>query len=148
MARKELRRPIDDPHQRPIGGPMEKEQISQFQRVLEILLAEMQWPGQGRDEIAVENLPDELDLVQQGEERDLAIRRIESAFSRIQSIRLALDRIHAGEYGTCQRCEGEISTKRLQAIPWAGYCIQCQEAVDWDAGRPGGGRADALLQRS
>ena len=87
MARKELRRPIYDPHQRPIGGPMEKEQISQFQRVLEILLADMKWPGQGRDEIAVENLADELDQVQQGEERDLAIRRIESVFSRVQSIR-------------------------------------------------------------
>jgi DnaK suppressor protein len=123
---------------------MEKEQISQFQRVLEVLLADM--PSQTRDEIAIENVADALDQVQQGEERDLAIRRIESAFSRIQSIRMALDRIHAGEYGTCLRCEGEISAKRLQAIPWAGYCIRCQEAVDWDARQPGGGRFDSLIQ--
>ena len=109
---------------------MEKEQISQFQRVLEVLLADMQWPSQTRDEIAIESAADALDQVQQGEERDLAIRRIESTFSRIQSIKLALDRINAGEYGTCLRCEGEISAKRLQAIPWAGYCIRCQEAVD------------------
>ena len=112
---------------------MEKEQISQFQRDLEVLLADMQSPGQTRDEIAIEHAADELDQVQQGEERDLAIRRFESAFGRIQSIRLALERIHAGEYGTCLRCEGEISTKRLQAIPWAGYCIRCQEVVDCHA---------------
>ena len=127
---------------------MEKEQISQFQRVLEVLLADLQWPSQTRDEIAIESAADALDQVQQGEERDLAIRRIESTFSRIQSIRLALERINAGEYGTCLRCEGEISAKRLQAIPWAGYCIRCQEAVDWDSQQPGGGRFDSLLQRS
>lgn len=117
---------------------MEKEQISQFQRVLEVLLADIQWPSQARDEIVIENLADALDQVQQGEERDLAVRRIESAFSRIQSIRLALDRINAGEYGTCLRCEGEISTKRLQAIPWAGYCIRCQEVEDWNARQSAG----------
>ena len=65
-----------------------------------------------------------------------------------ESIKLALDRINAGEYGMCLRCEGEISAKRLQAIPWAGYCIRCQEAVDWDSQQPGGGRFDSLLQRS
>jgi DnaK suppressor protein len=124
---------------------MEKEQISQFQRVLEVLLADTQRPSQARDEIAIENLADALDQVQQGEERDLAIRRIESVFSRTQLIRLALDRINAGEYGTCLRCEGEISTKRLQAIPWAGYCIRCQEAVDWDIRQPGAGRLESVL---
>jgi len=124
---------------------MEKEQISQFQRVLEVLLADMQWPSQTRDEIAIESAADALDQVQQGEERDLAIRRIESTFSRIQSIKLALDRINAGEYGMCLRCEGEISAKRLQAIPWAGYCIRCQEAVDWDIRPPGAGRLESVL---
>ena len=126
---------------------MEKEQISQFQRVLEVLLANSQWASQTRDEIAIENLADALDQVQQGEERDLAIRRIESVFSRIQSIRLALERINTGEYGTCLRCEGEIGAKRLQAIPWAGYCIRCQEVVDWNAQQPGSGNPDLLLQR-
>ena len=126
---------------------MEKEQISQFQRVLEVLLADSQWPSQTRDEIAIQNLADALDQVQQGEERDLAIRRIESAFGRIQSVRLALERINAGEFGTCLRCEGEISTKRLQAIPWAGYCIRCQEVVDWNTQQTGSGNTDLLLQR-
>jgi len=139
-----LNRPIISRISLPSGWHMEKEQVSRFQRVLEVLLADMQWPSHARDEIAVENLADALDQVQQGEERDLAVRRIESAFSRIQSIRLALDRINAGEYGTCLRCEGEISSKRLEAIPWAGYWIRCQEAVDWDM-QPGAGRFESVL---
>jgi hypothetical protein len=38
---------------------------------------------------------------------------------------------------TAARCDKEISPKRLQAVPWAAYCVACQDAVD-DQGRPGG----------
>jgi DnaK suppressor protein len=117
---------------------MENEQVLQFQHVLEGLLAEIKSPNQALDEIAVENLPEALDQVQKGAERDLAIRRIEVTFGKMQSIRLALKRIQAGEYGTCEQCQGEISTKRLEAIPWAAYCIRCQEIAD--CARQGSGR--------
>jgi DnaK suppressor protein len=83
-----------------------------------------------RDEIAVENAPDALDLVQRAAERDLALHQIESNFSRVQSLKLALQRIQDGSYGSCLECGDEISPKRLTAIPWASYCIQCQEVVD------------------
>jgi DnaK suppressor protein len=39
----------------------------------------------------------------------------------------ALDRIEKGGFGTCSHCEKKITTKRLQAVPWARYCIDCQE---------------------
>ncbi|MFQ6108319.1 MAG: TraR/DksA family transcriptional regulator [Candidatus Aminicenantales bacterium] len=42
----------------------------------------------------------------------------------------ALKRIEACEYGTCQMCHKPISKKRLNAIPWAIYCIQCQEKAE------------------
>jgi DnaK suppressor protein len=35
-----------------------------------------------------------------------------------------------GSYGTCLHCEEEISPKRLDAVPWAAYCIRCQEIAD------------------
>jgi DnaK suppressor protein len=117
---------------------METKQVLRFQHVLKEILGQIKGPTQGLDEIAVENLPEALDQVQKGTERDLAIRQIELAFGKMQSIRLALERIQAGEYGTCQRCEGEISTKRLEAIPWAAYCIRCQEIAD--SGGQGSGR--------
>lgn len=94
------------------------------------LLSEMQQPLRRRDQIAVENAPDTLDSVQIAAERDMAIHRIESEFNRLNSVRLALDRIKEGSYGTCLRCEGEIGHKRLQAVPWTSYCIRCQEAAD------------------
>ena len=39
----------------------------------------------------------------------------------------ALKRIEKGGYGICQMCEKGISKKRLSAIPWTPYCIECQE---------------------
>ncbi len=39
----------------------------------------------------------------------------------------ALERIDDCQYGICQRCDKKISKKRLEAIPWALYCIECQQ---------------------
>lgn len=39
----------------------------------------------------------------------------------------ALRRIEKGEYGLCQMCHKEIGKKRLEVVPWAPFCIDCQE---------------------
>jgi DnaK suppressor protein len=41
----------------------------------------------------------------------------------------ALGRIDDGTYGECLNCGQEIGPKRLEAIPWARYCITCQELI-------------------
>ncbi|MCL5435762.1 MAG: TraR/DksA C4-type zinc finger protein [Patescibacteria group bacterium] len=45
-------------------------------------------------------------------------------------VNLALDRIADDTYATCFHCEEPISEKRLNAVPEALLCIQCQEALD------------------
>jgi len=42
----------------------------------------------------------------------------------------ALERIKDGTYGVCQGCEREVQIKRLDAVPWARHCIECQEKQD------------------
>jgi DnaK suppressor protein len=42
----------------------------------------------------------------------------------------ALERIEDGSYGECVACASEISPKRLEAVPWARYCLQCQERLE------------------
>jgi DnaK suppressor protein len=39
----------------------------------------------------------------------------------------ALKRIKDGTFGECANCEEEMQQKRLDAVPWAAYCIECQE---------------------
>jgi RNA polymerase-binding transcription factor DksA len=42
----------------------------------------------------------------------------------------ALERIDSETYGLCTVCEERITPKRLAAVPWAKYCMTCQEARD------------------
>jgi DnaK suppressor protein len=42
----------------------------------------------------------------------------------------ALRRIDKGDFGSCQMCQKEISKKRLNALPWTPYCIECQEKAE------------------
>ena len=39
----------------------------------------------------------------------------------------ALTRIKEGNYAVCTNCGNTIGDKRLQAVPWTPYCIDCQE---------------------
>ena len=45
-------------------------------------------------------------------------------------LRQALKALQEGRFGECADCGGEIESKRLEAIPWARYCIACQEAKE------------------
>jgi len=39
----------------------------------------------------------------------------------------AFARIKEGNYGKCTNCSNTIGEKRLQAVPWTPFCIDCQE---------------------
>jgi DnaK suppressor protein len=48
----------------------------------------------------------------------------------LQMIREALDRIEDDSYGSCLHCGNPINPKRLEAVPWARHCIQCQGLLE------------------
>jgi DnaK suppressor protein len=50
-------------------------------------------------------------------------------YVQLRLIEEALDRIQSGDYGVCLACEEQIPPKRLQALPWARYCVICQDEV-------------------
>src|SRR5260370_40634753 len=112
------------------GTHMEVIQFENFKHIIEDLLRGQEDPLGRRDESAVESPPDTLDQVQKAAVRALAIRPLELDSNRLRGLRDALARIEDGTYGTCLRCDGEISLKRLKAGPWAAYCLACQEAAD------------------
>jgi DnaK suppressor protein len=58
------------------------------------------------------------------QQRDLALR--ERAENQLAQVEAALGRIDDGTFGTCRRCGKEIAAERLDALPWAGLCIDCQ----------------------
>lgn len=48
----------------------------------------------------------------------------------LTQIEEALERIEDEEYGICTNCGNEIGVKRLEALPWVRYCINCQELAE------------------
>lgn len=109
---------------------MDNNQLEQFRQIIEELLEGFEGPLGRREAIAVESTPDALDQVQNAADRALAIRQLELDSNRLRGLQDALARIEDGSYGTCLRCDGDISLKRLKALPWAAYCIACQDTAD------------------
>jgi DnaK suppressor protein len=50
-------------------------------------------------------------------------------FDQLNLIDAALERMDREDYGVCMDCGDPISNRRLRAIPWAVYCIACQERL-------------------
>ncbi|MGA8110580.1 MAG: TraR/DksA family transcriptional regulator, partial [Acidobacteriaceae bacterium] len=50
--------------------------------------------------------------------------------SQLSLVRLALERIREGSFGECLHCGRTIGEKRLDALPWTPYCIDCQEKIE------------------
>ena len=48
----------------------------------------------------------------------------------LREVVTALQKIEDGSYGTCERCSEPISEKRLDALPFARYCIECQRRLE------------------
>ena len=109
---------------------MTKTELNKYKEVLETKQAELAKVLRNRDGITIEKSPDALDEVQNAAERELAIRNLDRESQLLRSVRGALARINEGTFGVCLHCEEDISPKRLNAVPWAGYCIQCQEIAD------------------
>jgi DnaK suppressor protein len=83
-----------------------------------------------RDGITVERSADQLDEIQAASQCALAVCSLDREFNQLRDARAALRRIQEGNFGICQECEEEIHPKRLAAVPWATFCIRCQEAAD------------------
>jgi DnaK suppressor protein len=109
---------------------MTKTDFEKFRNTLETKRQELSGSLRNRDEIVIEKAPDALDEVQLAGERELAIRNLDRDSNMLRQIRRALGRVADGSYGVCLHCDEDISPKRVAAVPWAAYCIKCQEQVD------------------
>lgn len=111
---------------------------AKYHRLLVDKRAELESQLRKLDAIAIEDTPDELDKVQLAGEREFAISKLDRDTMLLGQVRRALQRIAGGDYGVCLECGQDINPKRLAAVPWAAYCLRCQEAQDQDGA---GGRA-------
>ena len=64
------------------------------------------------------------------QQRDLALR--DRADQQLELVTEALGRLDDGTFGTCVRCGRPIAPDRLEALPWAARCIDCQRLAARD----------------
>ena len=62
------------------------------------------------------------------QQRDLALR--DRARQHMALVDEALARLEGGTFGACRRCGKPIAAARLEALPWAAHCIDCQRDID------------------
>jgi DnaK suppressor protein len=74
--------------------------------------------------------PDPVDLAVRNYSKNVMLAVSENESRQLVLIDEALRRIDDGEFGTCQNCENPIQAKRIAALPWARYCLSCQELVE------------------
>ena len=96
---------------------------SERDRLIAVLAEGIQAPGQmtyGSQAAAASQVFEQ--------QRDLALH--DRAAIHLEDVEAALARLEAGTYGTCVDCGRPIAVERLEALPWAGRCIDCQAASD------------------
>ena len=74
--------------------------------------------------------PDPVDLAVRNYSKNVMLAVSENESRQLMLVDEALLRIEDDEYGVCQNCENEINPKRLAAIPWARYCLDCQQLLE------------------
>ena len=109
---------------------MTETELNGFRALLTSRVAELERFTRNREGIAVERSADQLDEIQAASERALAVCNLDRESNHLREARVALRRIEDGSFGVCQECDEDIHPKRLTAVPWATFCIRCQEAAD------------------
>jgi DnaK suppressor protein len=112
------------------GENMSEKQLNSFRKLLEGKRKELLAGTSDREEIRIENAAEEFDRLQQQLNREVAIRNLDRESKLLKEVQSALARIDDESFGVCLRCEEEIPEKRLNAVPWAAYCVSCQEIID------------------
>ncbi|MBZ5725200.1 MAG: TraR/DksA family transcriptional regulator [Acidobacteriia bacterium] len=69
----------------------------------------------------------EEDQAQLSHDEFVSLRLNRLDYAQLRLIEEALDRLDSGDYGICLSCEEPIPANRLSALPWARYCVKCQE---------------------
>jgi DnaK suppressor protein len=104
--------------------------INVFRRMLEEKRQELHVTlGVKFDSIARAGGLSEEDQAQMTHDEYISLSRNKQNYQVLRLVNEALDRISMGDYGTCQRCEESISHRRLEVLPWAKYCVRCQERI-------------------
>jgi DnaK suppressor protein len=113
---------------------MEKKKIDNFRKQLETrqqelrkIVARTEQDGREAD---VGTAQDIADRAANSYTKEFLFHQSNNERQLLQMVEGALGRIREGVFGECINCGSEINAKRLEAVPWTRYCINCQEKLE------------------
>ena len=101
-----------------------KKQLEQRQQELRKIVARTEQDGRDAD---VGTAQDIADRAANSYTKEFLFHQSNNERQLLQMVELALARLREGVFGECINCGHDINAKRLEAVPWTRYCINCQE---------------------
>lgn len=113
---------------------MDKKRVEQFkkrleerQQALRRTVSRTEQDGRAAD---IEAAQDIADKAASSYTKEFLFHQSNSERQLLNMVESALDRIRQGSFGQCISCGEDINPKRLEAVPWTRFCIDCQEKLE------------------
>jgi DnaK suppressor protein len=100
-----------------------------------VLLARIKVLRHDQDEEMLSEPSDDMDVARSQADVETHAGLIERSEELLRAIDSASSRLEQGRYGTCEECGDDIPLKRLDALPFAVYCLDCQKGKETGRGR-------------
>ncbi len=117
---------------RPVKMP--KKEMEKYRRLLTekktSLSADLAKTRNAEEETSEESTQDIADKAVSSYTREFLYSLSDNDRNTLLQIDQALARIDDATYGTCMSCGSSLSEKRLNAVPWAPHCVECQELAE------------------
>ena len=111
-----------------------KKELERYRKLLQekkaVLSAEIAKTRSAEAETTEESTQDIADKAVSSYTREFLYSLTDGERHTLLRIDDALLRIDAGTYGFCVNCNTAMTEKRLNAVPWAPYCLDCQELAE------------------
>jgi len=101
-------------------------------KMREELVKEIARRSRATTEAGVQDIGDILDSVSEERTRELDMILTDREKRKLQQIDDAIDRIDENLYGLCDECGVKIPKARLKVLPFAKFCVECQEKMERD----------------
>ncbi len=116
------------------AAKMSKREMEKYRRLLHEkkhgLTAELAKTRDAEEETTDEATQDIADKAVSSYTREFLYSLTDAERNTLLQIDQALTRIDEGAFGFCQNCGAPMSEKRLNAVPWAPHCVDCQELAE------------------
>ncbi len=104
-----------------------KKQLEERQQMLRRAVARTEVDGRTQDEDSAQDI---ADRAASSYNKEFLFHQSNNDRQLLQMVDGALARIEDGTFGQCISCSADINSKRLEAVPWTRYCIECQEKME------------------